>query len=154
MTVPSRLTLVTLGARDAAGLGDFYRRLGWQEGPSADDGFQAFLLNNVVIAVYPIEALGAEAAVGEPTPTESWRGVTFAINVESAEAVDRTWQEFVDAGATPVLEPRQMAWGGRSSYVADPEGNRGEIAWNDGLVTDANGVVQRFGDSIRLRPRN
>jgi catechol 2,3-dioxygenase-like lactoylglutathione lyase family enzyme len=149
MAVPSRLTLVTLGARDAPALADFYRRVGWQEGPSADDGFCAFLLNNVVIAVYPIESLGAEAAPGEPAPTEGWRGVTLAINVESPEAVDRTWQAFVDAGATPVLEPRTMEWGGRSSYVADPEGNRWEVAWNSGLVTDENGVVERFGDSVR-----
>ena len=149
MSVPERLTLVTLGARDAVALANFYRGLGWKQGPSADDGFCSFLLHNVVVAVYPVEALGAEAAPGEGPPTGGWRGVTLAINVGSADEVDSTWQAFVDAGATPVLAPQTMAWGGRSSYVADPEGHRWEIAWNEGLVSDERGVIQRFGDIER-----
>lgn len=147
MTVPARLSLITLGARDPDSLGAFYDRVGWTLGPTADDGFRAYLLRNVVLAIYPLESLAAEAAPGEPLPAPGWNGVTFAINVDEHDEVDRVWAAMVDAGATPVAEPRTMAWGGRSSYVADPEGNRWEIAWNEGLVADANGVVERFGDA-------
>ena len=38
-------------------------------------------------------------------------------------------------------------WGGRSGYVADPEGNRWEIAWAPGLMFDERGAVLGFGGS-------
>jgi len=38
-------------------------------------------------------------------------------------------------------------WGGRSGYIADPEGNRWEIAWAPGLALDERGAVLRFGSS-------
>lgn len=37
----------------------------------------------------------------------------------------------VENGATPVPEPEPEAWGQRTCYIADPEGNRIEIgSWN------------------------
>ena len=39
----------------------------------------------------------------------------------------------VAAGATPVADATDGSWGGRSAFVADPEGNRWEIAWAPGI---------------------
>jgi hypothetical protein len=45
----------------------------------------------------------------------------------------------VAAGATVLKEPTDADWGGRSAYVADPEGNLWEIAWVPGATFDAIG---------------
>lgn len=37
------------------------------------------------------------------------------------EDVDREFDRLVKAGAKPVMEPKDMAWGQRSSVVADPD---------------------------------
>ena len=49
------------------------------------------------------------------------------------------------AGAVSVAEPADREWGGRSGYVADPEGNRWEIAWAGGAVFDERGALLSFG---------
>ncbi len=43
--------------------------------------------------------------------------------------MDDVYRQAVEAGARPVAAPVEREWGGRSAYVADPEGHRGEIAW-------------------------
>lgn len=37
------------------------------------------------------------------------------------------------AGAVAVAEPTDREWGGYSGYIADPEGNRWELAWAPGF---------------------
>ena len=51
----------------------------------------------------------------------------IALYVDTFEEVDRRYQEVVAKGATPVLEPTTEAWGQRTCYIADPEGNLIEI---------------------------
>lgn len=141
MTIPARLSVVTLGARDLDRLRAFYVGLGWQPTVTTDD-FAAFLLGGVVLALWPIELLAHESGVGTGPPS----GSTLALNVESRDEVDAVQDAWLAAGATPVREPADQPWGGRSGYVADPEGNRWEIAWAPGLVLDTRGAVTRFGD--------
>lgn len=43
--------------------------------------------------------------------------------------VDRVWQAAVSSAAREIAKPVDRFWGGRSGYVADPDGNRWEIAW-------------------------
>lgn len=144
MSIPARLSFVTLGARDLPRLRDFYKGLGWQ--PSVEtDNFAAFLLGGVVLGLYAMENLNAEAAPGLDADG-GWSGVTLAINVATREEVDEVWTAAVAAGATPVVEPVDHPYGPRSGYVADPEGNRWEIAWAEGLEWDARGAVTKFGD--------
>jgi catechol 2,3-dioxygenase-like lactoylglutathione lyase family enzyme len=145
MTIPARLTIVTLGARDLPVLRSFYRSLGWSEGPASEDTWASFMLGGVVFALYPLPDLAAEAAPGAPDPAGGWSGVTLSCNVDTREEVDRVFAAFVAAGATAVAEPIDRAWGGRSGYVADPEGNRWEIGWARGAVFDERGAVVSFG---------
>jgi len=51
----------------------------------------------------------------------------IALSVESYSAVDTVFKEVVSKGATPILEPTTEAWGQRTCYIADPEGNLIEI---------------------------
>jgi uncharacterized protein len=143
--VPARLSVVTLSVRDMAAMRSFYRSLGWPELPTADDGWSAFLLGGVLLALYPLHDLAAEAAPGASDPAGGWSGVTLACNVDSRDAVDAAFAAAVAAGATVVAEPTDRSWGGRSAYVADPEGNRWEIAWARTAVFDERGALISFG---------
>jgi uncharacterized protein len=143
-TLPSRLTAITLGARDLPTLRSFYLRLGWSELPNSGDEWTAFLLGGVLLTLYPFEALAQEAAPGA-TPQVGWNGITLACNVDSKEEVDSAYAAALAAGAIPVAEPTDRFWGGRSGYIADPEGNRWEIAWADGTNFDERGALVSFG---------
>jgi len=43
----------------------------------------------------------------------------------------------VAASATPIAAATDRPWGGRSAFVADPEGNRWEITWGRRPSTSA-----------------
>jgi uncharacterized protein len=121
----------------------FYQGLGWRELPGGSDEWSGFLLGEVLLTLYPLAALAAEADA--VPPQEGWSGVTLAVSVDSAEAVDEAFASAVAAGARAVAEPEDRFWGGRSGCIADPEGNRWEIAWAQGLAFDERGAVMRFG---------
>ena len=142
--LPARLSVVTIGARDLPTLRRFYAGLGWTAVPGSDDRWAGFLLGGVLLALYPLEGLAAEAAPDLPAPT-GFSGVTFACNVDSAEQVDRAFEAAVAAGAVAIAPPTTREWGGRSAYVADPEGHRWEIAWASSAVFDDRGALTAFG---------
>lgn len=51
----------------------------------------------------------------------------IALYVEHFEDVDKRFEELVNKGARPVLEPTTEPWGQRTCYISDPEGNLIEI---------------------------
>ena len=124
--VPDRLSIVTLGVRNMGVLRSFYRALGWRELPIGDDSWTGFLLGGVLLALFPLRDLTAEAAPGSQGPT-GWSGVTLACTVSIREEVDTAFAAALAAGATPVADATDRSWGGRSAFIADPEGNRWEI---------------------------
>jgi catechol 2,3-dioxygenase-like lactoylglutathione lyase family enzyme len=144
-TIPSRLSVITLGARDMATQRQFYRSLGWPELSGGTDEFSGFLLGGVLLALFPLHELAAEAAPGEAEPPAGWSGVTLACNVDARDDVDAAFEAAVTAGARVVAEPVDRPWGGRSGYIADPEGNRWEIAWAPMAAFDERGALVSFG---------
>ncbi|MCM4080109.1 VOC family protein [Paractinoplanes hotanensis] len=141
--IPARLTVVTLGARDVGALRSFYRSLGWPEAPGSDDTWAGFLLGGVLLALYPLGELTAEAGAGGPPG--SWSGVTLACNVDTRDEVDAAFAAALAAGAAGVAAPVDREWGGRSGYIADPEGNRWEVAWAGSARFDSRGALVSFG---------
>jgi len=129
MSLPQRLSYVTLGTRSMPTLRSFYARLGWTERPGSNDEFATYEMGAAVLALYPVDLLSKEAAPGEALPGSTWSGVTFGINVDDRDAVDELFDSAVAAGATAVARPVKREWGGYSAYIADPEGNRWEITW-------------------------
>ena len=128
MTIPQRVSIVTVGARNLRSLRAFYTRWGWIETSDASEHWTAFDVGGWLLSLYPIDSLGQEAAPDAPTPEAGWSGVTFAINVQSEVDLRAMYDEAVAAGATPTTPVTRRDWGGISGYVADPEGNRWELA--------------------------
>lgn len=114
MTSPRRISYITLGVRDMPTLRAFYAELGWQERSGSNDDFATYEAGGVLLALYPLEQLSQEAAPGEPMPGRGWNGITLAVNVESTEAVDKTFGSAVAAGALAVAGPVKREWGGYS----------------------------------------
>ena len=142
--IPARLSIVTLGARDMGVLRSFYRTLGWPELSGGDDTWTGFLLGGVLLALFPIGDLTSEAAPGTFDPT-GWSGVTLACAVNTREEVDGAFAAAVAAGAIPVAAATDRPWGGRSAFIADPEGNRWEITWGPGATFDRRGALLSWG---------
>jgi uncharacterized protein len=142
--IPARLSIVTLGARDMGVLRAFYRALGWPELASGDDTWTGFLLGGVLLALFPLDDLTEEAAPGSAARA-GWSGVTLACAVDTRDGVDTAFAAAVAAGATPVAEANDRPWGGRSAFVADPEGNRWEITWGPRAAFDQRGALLAWG---------
>ncbi len=106
----------------------FYRNWGWAETTTSTDDWCAFDMSGCLLSLYPMDLLRDEAAPNEATPNEMWRGFTLAINVQSEDRLREMFEAALEAGATSVAAPTKREWGGASGYVADPEGNRWELA--------------------------
>ncbi len=138
---PARLSLVTIGAHDLSRLRRWYAALGWEEDPVSDDSIAFFRTGGAVLALYPFTALADDAWLEAPGDLPEFRGVTLAANVETRDGVDAAYEVAVAAGARVLKEPTDADWGGRSCYVADPEGNVWEIAWLPGARFAPNGAM-------------
>jgi hypothetical protein len=124
---------------------EFYLALGWPVGVDIEGDLTSFLLGGVVLGLWPLEKLHADAGGGAPVPEIGWNGVTLACNCDTRADVDVAFAAAVAAGGTAIMEPVDHDWGGRSGYFADPEGNRWEIAWAPGMEFDERGAVTHFG---------
>ena len=87
MTLPARLSIVTLGVADLARSIAFYEALGWQRKSASIEGAIAwFGTANSTIGLFPWDELAHDANL-PPEPRAPFGGITLAINVESPEAV-------------------------------------------------------------------
>lgn len=57
----------------------------------------------------------------------SGQSFELAFWLPSKDAVDASYKEIVEKGATPILAPHDMPWGQRTAVFADPEGNCHEL---------------------------
>ena len=138
--LPPRLSVVTLGARDITRLRAFYEALGWRS-PSPPGDHARFDVGGGILALYPLELLAEEAGL-QPRPADThFGGFTCAVVVEREEMVDEAIASVRAAGGRVLAEPGAREWGGRSGYLADPEGNAWEIAWLPGAGFDERGAL-------------
>jgi predicted lactoylglutathione lyase len=142
MTVPARLTFVTLGVADVENAAAFYERLGWRRSAGSVPGEIAFIkLGAVVLGLWDHDKLAADAHLPAAPPLP-FRGVALAVNVASEAEVDQVLADATAAGATPLKSGVRADWGGYSGYFADPDGNAWEVAYNPGFPLDENGIPQ------------
>ncbi len=140
MSVPARLTLVTLGVADVARATSFYEALGWRRSSASNDDVSFFQLGGLALSVFGRQDLADDAMI--PSSGDGFSGISLAINLESEAEVDRVAGEWVACGGSIVKQPHRAFWGGYSGYVADPDGHLWELAHNPGFVLAADGSMK------------
>ncbi|HZN77214.1 MAG TPA: VOC family protein [Micromonosporaceae bacterium] len=133
MSVPARLSLVTLGVTDLARATAFYAALGWPlSSASVPDQVSFFHTAGGLLALWSTAELAADANLTAAGPLPDFRGVAMAINVESPAEVDAALDAAVAAGGTILRPATETSWGGYNGYFADPDGWPWEVAHNPG----------------------
>lgn len=123
-----RISLITLGVSDLQRSVQFYRNgLGLPMQNDAE-AIAFFPLQGTWLALYPRDALAADARVA--SEGSGFSGITISHNVRSKQEVDELLHMAVQGGAKLVKEAMEADWGGYSGYFADPDGHLWEVAWN------------------------
>ncbi|HWC12898.1 MAG TPA: VOC family protein [Acidimicrobiales bacterium] len=139
VSVPARVSLVTLGVADVARSTEFYERLGWPLSSASVPGEVSFFRTaGGLLAVWGAAELAADMGAAAAAPRPS-RAVALAVNCDSAEQVDEALATAAEAGATIVKGAGPTHWGGYQGYFADPDGHVWEIAHNPGWPIGADG---------------
>ena len=132
------LHLITLGVSDFEKSRKFYTDiLGWKPTSTSNDNILFFQAGGVVMAIYPREKL-AEDAMTSPEGS-GFSGITLAYNAQSEAEVDEIIGNLKAKGVKIVKEPQKVFWGGYSSYFADPDDYRWEVAYNPFFEFDEKG---------------
>jgi catechol 2,3-dioxygenase-like lactoylglutathione lyase family enzyme len=136
VSVPARLSLVTLSTPDVERSAAFYERLGWRRSTASVAGEVAFfpLSPGTVLSLYARLArdTGVQAAPG---------ACALALNCGSAGLVGEAVVAFVAAGGSVVRPPSLADWGGTTSTVADLDGHLWEVAHNPAWPLDERGAL-------------
>ena len=140
MTVPAMISLVTLGVRDVPASTRFYEALGFERSSASVPGVVSFFrTSGGLLSVFGADDLATDAHT-ESRADDGFRGVTVAINVASADAVDEALAAAVAAGASLPKPGQRAEWGGYSGYFADPDGHLWEVAHNPYWEFGADGL--------------
>lgn len=134
------ISFITLGVGELSTSRAFYKALGWTESSSSTPDIAFFQAGTVAFALFQRDSLAEDAAVA--SQGTGFPGFTLAHNVDSAEAVVRTLNEAVAAGARLVRPADRVFWGGFRGYFADPDGFLWEVCWNPFVKLDSDGYVQ------------
>lgn len=135
------LHIITLGAKDFKKSVEFYsQKLGWKASSNSNDDIAFFQAGGVVLALYPREALEEDAMV--TVKGFGFSGFSLAYNARSEAEVDEVIADLKLKGVKIVKEPQKVFWGGYSSYFADPDDNRWEVAYNPFFAFDENGDLK------------
>ncbi|MCC7119562.1 MAG: VOC family protein [Anaerolineales bacterium] len=134
------LHIITLGVKNFEKSKKFYSEiLGWKIS-RPQEGIVFFQAGGIVLALYPRKEL-AEDAVISPKGS-GFSGFTLAYNAKSEAEVDEIITNLKSKGVKIIKEPQKVSWGGYSSYFADPDGFRWEVAYNPFFEFDEKGSLK------------
>jgi len=137
MSLPARISAVTLACRDIGRMSAFYRQFGWPEAPTSVPEHVVFQCSNgVVLGLFTESRF--EGQFG--SVASAFRGFSLTIHCEDEETVARAHdalREFVDVTELDV-EPTRSGWGYGFSF-RDPEGNAWGVAVKYGSDVDDRG---------------
>ena len=139
MTVPARISIVTLGVEDVARSVRFYEALGWTRCASSMDEIAWFKTADSYLGIFGWHDLAEDAQLIEPS-RGSFGGVTLAINVETSDDVDTILDEAIAAGGT-LLKPGTELPFGYGGYFADPDGHAWEVCHNPSFPIGPDGRI-------------
>ena len=125
----SKISLITLGAKDLAASKRFYQDLGFKtHNYKKEDDVVFFEMEGTWLSLFPKEKLAADVTVSPKG--EGFTGITLAHNVSSRREVDEVFEHALAVGAKSMKKPQDAFWGGYSGYFADPDGYLWEVAYN------------------------
>ena len=139
MSIPARISIVTIGVQDVARSVRFYEALGWERASSSMDEIAWFRTADGYLGIFGWGDLVEDAQLVEPT-RGSFGGITLAINVETAEMVDTALDEAIGAGGS-LLKPGTELPFGYGGYFADPDGHVWEVCHNPGFPIGPDGRI-------------
>jgi predicted lactoylglutathione lyase len=114
--------------------------LGWKPSSASQGDVAFFQTSGVVFVIYPREKLVEDAMV---SPEGSgFSGITLAYNARSESEVNEIIKHLKSKGVKIIKEPQKVFWGGYSSYFADPDDYRWEVAYNPFFKFDENGNLK------------
>jgi catechol 2,3-dioxygenase-like lactoylglutathione lyase family enzyme len=106
-SMEARISLITLGVQNLDASLTFYRDgLGLPERPGTD-GIAFFELKGTWLALFPLQALAADAGVAPQKG--AFAGFTLAHNVRSTQEVDQVLSLAQDAGARLVKPAARLS---------------------------------------------
>ncbi len=139
MSVPARVSFVTLGVTDLARSTAFYQALGWPLSSSSVPGEVSFFgTAGAILALYGHHALAGDAGM-EPHPLAEYRGVAVAVNCEGRAQVDATLAAATAAGGVVRKPAAPTTWGGYVGHFTDLDGHLWEVADNPGMPIGPDG---------------
>ena len=140
MTVPARLSIVTLGVADLTRARRFYEALGWDVTAGSSDEIVWFKTADSLLGLYPRAELASDAGFDDPG-TDGFGGIMLGLNVETEELVDSVLAEAVSAGARLIAAPTKAEWGGYRGYFADPDGHPWEVLYHPYMTFEPDGSL-------------
>jgi catechol 2,3-dioxygenase-like lactoylglutathione lyase family enzyme len=128
-----RLTIITLGVNDLDTSIDFYEnKFGWERSEMSNKDIVFYRQNGFYLSLYSRTELAKDASVS--ATGNGFNGFTLSYNTASKKEVDDLIHSLKSHGVRIVKEPEKVFWGGYSSYIADPDDNLWEIAFNPFLT--------------------
>jgi uncharacterized glyoxalase superfamily protein PhnB len=134
-----RVTVITLGVEDLTRARTFYEALGWRSNTAAELGVVFFQAGDMVVSLWDNASLAGDSGVPSGT---GFGGVTLALNVASADAVDEIMADAAAAGGRVTRAAGETFWGGYSGVFTDPDGHPWEIAHNPHWTLTPDGGVR------------
>lgn len=139
-----RISLITLGVKDAEKTAAFYDALGWHR-VETQDGVIAYDLIGQTLGLYPLASLAED--IGLPEEALGRGAQTLGYNARTREEVGAVYGAAVEAGASALKAPAEVFWGGYHAYFADPEGHIWEVAHNPFAPLSEDGAFRWNGYS-------
>lgn len=133
-----QVSVITLGISDLPRSRRFYTEgFGWK--PIFENQEIIFYqMNGFILGTWNERSLEADMNRGKLQRPGAF---ALAHNVMDREDVPSLMERLVKAGGRMLRTPNAPAHGGFRGYVADPDDNAWEIAWNPAWTIDSNGYV-------------
>ncbi|MBE4907636.1 VOC family protein [Bacillus luteolus] len=127
----AQIALITILTKDVPTMKNFYKDVLGFEIKSDMDNYVEFESEGARFAICNREIM-TQVTGGHPSYQDEKNGQAFelAFPCDSPADVQKTFEEIVSKGATPVKAPSAMPWGQTTAFFADPDGNIHEIFSN------------------------